>query len=150
VCIFFIFGKVKSASIQLTSSTLFPLPYDKCGHDAAPCHSSFSLNQDEFIASASSFSNALFYHLLFQLETKSLNPHHHSRPPSLNRLAPTLYYYKKIISILITLTTTQSYLHFTSSLARAPRNRSSTHHRRSLSSFSCSSSIYTMTPTLIK
>jgi hypothetical protein len=46
--------------------------------------------------------------------------------PSLNRPTPTLHCYKKIISTLVTLLTTQSYLHFTSSLTRVQRHQSFT------------------------
>jgi hypothetical protein len=51
-------------------------------------------------------------------------------------ITTTLHCYKKIISTLITLVTTQSHLYFTSSLAKAPYHLSFTHCRRSLSSTS--------------
>jgi hypothetical protein len=51
-------------------------------------------------------------------------------------LTVTLHCYKKIISILVTLTITQPRLYFSSSLPRAPRHQSSTRYRRSLSSSS--------------
>jgi hypothetical protein len=56
--------------------------------------------------------------------------------PSSDRPTPTFHCYKKIISILITLPTTQPRLHFVSSLARAPRHQSFTrrHHYLSLPS----------------
>jgi hypothetical protein len=46
----------------------------------------------------------------------------------MDRPTSTLHCYKKIISTLVTLPTTQSHLHFVSSLARAPRHRSSTRY----------------------
>jgi hypothetical protein len=44
-------------------------------------------------------------------------------------LTPTLHYYKKVISTLVTHLITQPYLYFASSLVRAPRHQSSTHRR---------------------
>jgi hypothetical protein len=99
-------------------------------HTAAPCHVSFPLNQDKLTTSTSSSDNVLSHCLPSQAETKVLNSHHHRRPPSPDRLTPTLHYYKKILSTLVTLLTTQLRLYFASSLVRAPRHRSSTcyHH----------------------
>jgi hypothetical protein len=71
-----------------------------------------------------------------QAKTEALNPHHRGRLPSPNRLTPILHCYKKIISTLTTLRTTQPRLYFASSIARAPWHRSSTRHRRSLSPLS--------------
>jgi hypothetical protein len=51
-------------------------------------------------------------------ETKTLNLHHHHRPPYLDRSTPTLHCYRKIISILITLPTTQPCLYFVSFLGQ--------------------------------
>jgi hypothetical protein len=117
-------------------SSLFPLQYRPSSgrrrHTVAQCHIFFLLSQDELADSASSFGNTSPRRLPSQPETEALNLHHHSRPPSLHHLTPTLHYYKKIISILVTLPTTQSHFHFISSIARAPHHRSSTHHRRSL------------------
>jgi hypothetical protein len=53
--------------------------------------------------------------------------------PSSDRLTPTIHWYKKIISILVTLSTTQPCFYFTSSIVRAPRHRSSTRRHHSLS-----------------
>jgi hypothetical protein len=47
-----------------------------------------------------------------------------------------LHCYKNIISTMATLRTTQPCLHFASSLVRAPRHQSSTHHHCSLSPMS--------------
>jgi hypothetical protein len=105
-------------------------------HTIAPCHSFFPLNQYELTASASSFGNALSCHLPSRAETEALNLHHHNKPPSSDRLTPALHWYKKIISTLVTLPITQSRLHFISSLARAPRYRSSACHLRFLSPLS--------------
>jgi hypothetical protein len=100
------------------------------------CHASLPLNQDELTASALSSGNASSHHLLSRAETEPLNLHHHSRSPSQDRLTPTLHYYKKIISTVVTLPTTQSHLHFASSLARASHHQNSTQHRLSLSPLS--------------
>jgi hypothetical protein len=83
-----------------------------------------------------------------QVKTEALNLHHHHHPPSLNSPTPTLYCYKKVISTLITLPTTQLCLHFTSSLARASSSKP-----HPLSSFPFTvvprpSSLRTMTPTV--
>jgi hypothetical protein len=96
----------------------------------------FPLNQDEFAASVLSFGNASSSHLTSQAETKALNPHHHSWSPSSDRPTPTLHCYKKIISTMITLPTTQSHLYFASSLTRAPHHQSSTRRCHSLLSLS--------------
>jgi hypothetical protein len=94
------------------------------------CNASFSWSQDEFTASALSFDNTSSHRLTSRAETETLNPHHHHRPLSLNRSTPTLYYYKKVISTLITLLITQLRLYFTSSLDRASCHRTSTRRRR--------------------
>jgi hypothetical protein len=109
------------------------LSSDRHHHAAVICHSSFSLNQNEFADSTSSSGNASSRYLVSRAEIEALNPHHHHRPPSSDRPTSTLYSYKKIISILITLPTTQLYLHFVSFLARASRHQSFTHCHRSLS-----------------
>jgi hypothetical protein len=119
-------------------SSLFPprchLSSGRRHHAVMLCHASFPLSQDELADSALSSGNALSRRPPpSRDETEALNPHHHLRPLSLDRPILTLHYYKKIISILITLHTTQSCLYFISSLARAPRHRSSTCHCCSLS-----------------
>jgi hypothetical protein len=108
------------------------LSFGRHCHAVAPYHASFPLSQDKLAGSTSSFDNVSSIRLPSRVETGALNPHHHSKSPSPDRLTPTLHYYKKIISILLTLTTTQSRLYFVSSLARAPRHWSFT-HRHSLS-----------------
>jgi hypothetical protein len=125
-------------SAQLTLSPPFPLP---CAVSPLPdvttsCHTSFPLSQDELAASASSSGNTLSHRLPSRAETKALNLHHHLRSPSPDRSTPTLRCYKKIISTLATLPTTQPCLHFASSLAIALCHWSSTRHRRSLSPLS--------------
>jgi hypothetical protein len=112
------------------------LSSDQSRHATAPCHTSYPLSQDELIVSASSSGNALSRHLPSRAKTKALNPHHHRRLPSPNRLTSTLHCYKKNISTLVTLPTTQPCLYFASSLARAPRHQSFTHRRRSFSPLS--------------
>jgi hypothetical protein len=111
------------------SSPVPPLLRSTSSH-RAPCHVSFPLNQDKLTTSTSSSDNVLSHCLPSQAETKVLNSHHHRRPPSPDRLTPTLHYYKKILSTLVTLLTTQLRLYFASSLVRAPRHQSSTcyHH----------------------
>jgi hypothetical protein len=91
-------------------------------HTAAFYHAFFPLTQEELAAFTSSSSNTLSHRLLSKVETEALNLHHHRRLPSPDRPTPTLNCYKKIISTLNTLSTTQSRLHFASSLARAPRH----------------------------
>jgi hypothetical protein len=46
-------------------------------------------------------------------------------------MTSTLHHYKKVISIVATLSTTQSRFHFASLLARAARYRNYIRHRRS-------------------
>jgi hypothetical protein len=105
-------------------------------HAVVPCHASFPLSQDELAASASSFGNASSRCLASRVEIESLNLHHRCRTPSPDRPTPTLHFYKKIISTLITFPTTQLHLHFIFSLARAPHHQSFTCHHRSLSPWS--------------
>jgi hypothetical protein len=115
-------------------------------HDTAPCHASFSWSQDELTVSSSSSSNTSSHRISPQAETKALNSHHHHRPPYPDRPTLTLYCYEKIVSTLPTLPTTQSCLHFASSLARAPHHQSSIHHHCSLSP---SSHAHTTTSTMM-
>jgi hypothetical protein len=103
-------------------------------HATAPCHASFPWSQDELAASALSFGNTSSRRLPFRAETKALNAHHNRQAPFADSLTPTLHCYKNIISTLATLLTTQSRLHFASSITRAPCHRSSTHSNHSLSS----------------
>jgi hypothetical protein len=67
-------------------------------------------------------------------ETETLNLYHSRRQLSLDLSTHTLHWHNNIISILVTLPTTQPRLLFTSSLARAPHHRSSIRHRCFLSS----------------
>jgi hypothetical protein len=78
-------------------------------------------------------TNASPCRLPSRAKTKAMNLHHRHRPPSMDRLTSTLHYYKKVMSILVTLSTTQPRLYFALSIARAPKHRSSTRCRRSLS-----------------
>jgi hypothetical protein len=48
-------------------------------------------------------------------ETEVLNLHHHRWPPSSDNPTSTHHCFKKVISILVTLSTTQPHLHFVSS-----------------------------------
>jgi hypothetical protein len=137
VWIFFIFILVRFASAQLRRLLLSPprchLSSGRCRHTTALCHASFPLSHDKFAASASSFGNTLSHRLSFRAETEALNPHHRCRLSSSDCPTPILQCYKKIISTLATLPTTEPRLHLASSLARAPRHQCSTHHHHSLS-----------------
>jgi hypothetical protein len=139
--IFFIFGPIRFASAQLTSSHPFPLPGGTLSsgrrrHTAALCHAFFSLSQDELAASASSSDTALSRCLPSRVEIEALNSDHCHMLPSLNRLTFTLHCYKKIISTLVTRPTTQTHIHFASFLTRALRHRSSNHRHHSISPLS--------------
>jgi hypothetical protein len=94
-------------------------------HATTLYYTSFPWSQDVLAISASSFSNASSCCLPSRAKTEVLNPYHRS--------LATLHCYKKVISTLVILPTTQLHLHFASSLARAPRYRSFTHRHRSLS-----------------
>jgi hypothetical protein len=138
VLIFFIFwpSKIRINPTGIVSSLSPPwcrLSSGRCCYTAAPCHASFPWSQDELTASTLSSGNALSYRLTSRAESEALNLDHRCRPPSLDHPTTTLYCYKKVISTLVTLLTTQLRLHFTSSLAGAPHHRSSTRHRCSLS-----------------
>jgi hypothetical protein len=129
-------------SVQLASSPPFPLsgvtspPTDvvtQPRHIMPPS----TWSKEELAISALSSDNALSRRLLSQAETEALNPYHRRRPSSLYRPTPTLHCYKNVISILTTISTTQSRLHFSSSsITRTPHHRRSTHHRGSLSPIS--------------
>jgi hypothetical protein len=108
----------------------------RCRHTIPSCHASFPLSQDGLAASASSSSNSSSRRLPSQAETEALNLHHHRRLPSPDLPTPTHHCYKKIISTLVTLPTTQPHLHLAFSLAKAPCHRSSTHRHCFLSPLS--------------
>jgi hypothetical protein len=101
-------------------------------HAAVLCYASFPWSQDKLSASASSFNNVSSRHLSSRAKTEALNPHHCRQPPFSNRLTLILHCYKKVISTLVTLPTTQPCLYFASSVAREPHHQSSTHRRHSL------------------
>jgi hypothetical protein len=135
--IFFIFwpGKIHISPTDVVSFLSPPrchLSSDRRRHTAAPCHASFSLSQDKFVISTSSFGNTLSCRLPSRDKTEAMYSHHHRRLSSLNHPTPTIHCYKKIISIFVTLPITQPHLYFTSSLARVPRHGGSTCRRRSL------------------
>jgi hypothetical protein len=118
--IFFIFrpSKIRDSPTGVVFSLSPPqchLSSSHHHHAAALCHASLPWSQDELAASTSSFGNASSRHLLSRAETEALNSHHRHRPPSSDHLTPTLHCYKKVISTLTTLPTTQPRLHFTSS-----------------------------------
>jgi hypothetical protein len=136
--IFFIFlpSKIR-VSLAGVVSSIFPpwyhLSSDRRHHATAPCRASFSLSQDELAVSASSSSNDSSRRIPSRTKTEALNLRYHRRPPSSDHPTPILHCYENVISVLTTLTITQSHLHFVSSLARASRHRRSTFHRHSLS-----------------
>jgi hypothetical protein len=119
------------------SSPLFPLPSATFPSIdvVMPCHASFLWSQDEHVTSASSFGNASSYRLSSRVKT-SIESTPQLSAPFPDSPTPTLYCYKKVISILTILPTTQLYLYFTSSLARASCHQSSTCHHNSLSPLS--------------
>jgi hypothetical protein len=85
---------------QLVSSPLFLPPRcrlssSRHSHAAAPCHTSFLLNQNEIGVSASTSDNDSFRRLSSRAEAEALNLYHHSRPPFPKHSTPTLHYYKK-------------------------------------------------------
>jgi hypothetical protein len=131
---FFIFWPSKlHVSLTDSISSLFSLRYrlssGRHRHAVVLCHASFLLSQDEITGSTLSFGNVLSCCLPSQAKIKIFNLHHH-RLPSPDHPTPILHCYKKFISNLFTLPTTQSRLHFTYSLARAPRHQSSTRCHR--------------------
>jgi hypothetical protein len=133
---FFWPNKFRISQTSVVSSLSPPLCRLSSGrrrHATASCYASFPWSQDELAASASSSDTTLSRRLPSRAETEALNLHHRHQPPSPDRLTPTLHCYKKVISTLATLPTTQPHLYFVSSLARAPCHRSSTRHHRSLS-----------------
>jgi hypothetical protein len=137
VLIFFIFqsNKIRVNPTDIVYS-LFPpwcrLSFSRCHHAATPCHISFLLSQDELATSISSYSNVSSRRLPSQAEIEALNLHHHHMPLSPDRPTPTIHWYKKIISILITLPITQLHLYFVSFVARASYHWSSTRRCHSL------------------
>jgi hypothetical protein len=136
VWIFFIFGPVRFALAQLTSSPPFLLS----GVASPPIDIATPLCRVALRSHGAKTSSLLPLHLPATLrpvassrvETEALNLHHRRRPPSSDRSTPTLHSYKNVISTLVTLPTTQARLHFASSLARASHHWSSTRHRHSL------------------
>jgi hypothetical protein len=131
-----------TSSVSSLSSPRCRLSSDRRRHAATSCHTSFPLSQDELTASVSSFTNALSRYVLSRVKTEVLNSHHRAKVTLPGSSNFHLYCYKKIISILITLPTTQLRLCFTSSIARSSRHRSSTCccHFLSSSSYACRSS----------
>jgi hypothetical protein len=135
--VFYIFwlSKICFSLTDIVSSLSPPqccLSSDRSHHDAAPCGTSFPWSQNELAASTSSFGNASSHCLPSRAKIEVLNLHHRgSHPPQTGRLLPSSAI--KMSSQPFHSPTTQQRLHFASSLARAPRHRSSTHHRRSLS-----------------
>jgi hypothetical protein len=116
VWIFFIFlsGKIYVSLTDIISSLSPP----RCHLiSSRRRHASFLLSQDKLVASGSSPDNDLSHRLPYRVKIEALNSLHSRRLPSSDYATPTLYCYKKIISILTALLTAQPRLHFTSSIA---------------------------------
>jgi hypothetical protein len=125
------FGPVKFASAQLPSSPPFLLP----GAASPP---------------ADVATQCFIPALPLSSQNQVLNPHHHSNPPFPACPTPNFHCYKKIISIMITLSTTQQCLYFASSIAKI--SRLSELHLSSSFPFTvvlCPSSIHIITLMLI-
>jgi hypothetical protein len=95
------------------------------------------------------FDNILSCRIPSRTETEALNPHHHRKLPSPDHPTLTLHYYKKIISILITLSITEP----RSLFCLLPSQSTTWSELHSLSSFpftaiSYPSSLHIMTPTV--
>jgi hypothetical protein len=129
VWIFFIFwhSNIHVSPTSVVSSLSPPGAASPSAGAVVRCHTSFPLNQDEFTTSTSTYENASSRRLPSWAKIEALNLHHSHWPSFPDRPTPTLHCYKKDISILITFPITQSHLHFSSSLDRAP------HHCCSLS-----------------
>jgi hypothetical protein len=138
VWILFIFDPIKFTSDVVSSlfSHWCHLSSSRRRHTTASYHASFPWSQNEFAGSASSFGNASSCCIPSRAETKTLNSHHRRRPPSLDNPTHTLHFYKKVVSTLATLLTTQPHLYFVSSLARAPQYQSSACRHRFISPLS--------------
>jgi hypothetical protein len=130
-------GLVVVVVVTIIVSSLFPprccLSSSRHRHAVAPCLSSFSWNQDELTVSTSLSDNTSSCRLCYRAKIEVLNSYHRRQPRSPHRPTLTLHYYKKVISTLVTLSTTQPYFYFGSSLVRATRHQSSTHRHRFLS-----------------
>jgi hypothetical protein len=137
IFIYFIFqtSKIRVSPTDIVSSIFPPrccFSSDRCHHADASCH--LLLMEPRrvrclrfifwqcFVQSISLSSRN--WSIEFALSPLAILP----RPPT-----HILHCYKNIISTLVTLSTTQSRLYFTSSLARAPHHRSSIHRHHSLS-----------------
>jgi hypothetical protein len=132
VWIFFIFWPSKICVISTDIISSLSPPQCRlssgCRHHAAMlCHASFTWNQDELAASASSSGNASTHRLSSRAETEALNPHHRCLLPSADNLTPTFTSIKGHLNI------DHSPHHFASSLARTSRHWSSICRRYSLS-----------------
>jgi hypothetical protein len=148
ICIFFIFRPSKTPRVVPSLSPLrCRLSSGRRRHVAASCHACFPLSQDELAVSSSSSVNGSSYHLLSQVKTEALNPHRRRRAPSSYSPTLTIHGYKNIISILLTLSITQSHLYCASSLAehhviRAPPATVISFHRRPTSIIYSHNDIY--------
>jgi hypothetical protein len=122
-------AKIKFASAQQALSPLFLLP----GATSPPVGVATSSCCVALTSHGAKTSSPPSLHLLATLRPiaslLSRNQNIESTPPP----STSLHCYKKVISTLATLHTTQLCLYFTFSLIRASCHQSSTHHRHSLS-----------------
>jgi hypothetical protein len=113
--IFFIFqpSKIRVSPTGVISSLSPPRCHLSSGwyhHVVTPCHASFQWGKYELAASASSFGNASSRHLPSHVTTEVLNPHHRRRSLSSGCSTPTLLCYKKVISTLVTLSSSLNHV----------------------------------------
>jgi hypothetical protein len=95
-------SKICVSPTDVISSLFIPqchLSFGWCCHAIVLCHTFFHKAKTSLLPPL---------HHLATLHLKALNLHHYHRPPSLDHLTHILYYYKNIISILITFLTTLS------------------------------------------
>jgi hypothetical protein len=133
---FFLSSKICVSPTSIISF-LFPfrwhLSNNRRRHSVVLCHASFSWSQDEIDASTSSFGNTSSRCLPSWAETEALNHTTVVNHPPCTVWLSSFTAIKRSSQFCPTLTTTQLYLYFTSSLARAPHYQSSIRRHHSLS-----------------
>jgi hypothetical protein len=156
VLIFFIFWSSKICiSPTRVVYSFFPfrchLSSDRCSHAVTTCLTSFTLSQDELAAFTSFSGNALFRRFSSRAKNEALNLHHHRMLSSSDRLTPTLHYYKKdhlnlVYSLHHSTVSLFCFLHRQSTIPSELHPSPSF----SLTAVSRISSLYIMTPTIMK
>jgi hypothetical protein len=131
------FSPARFTSVQLTSSPPFPLVGAASPSATLLRHVTFHFHGVKTISLSPLQLSATLHSVAAWVEIEALNSHRRRKPPSLDNLTLSLHCYKKVISTLVSLPTTQLYLYFASFLARAPRHRSFIRpivlfHRRSM------------------